>query len=46
MAHELQHRGPDVAAYEAISLGVVNFVFAALATLLVDWAGRKKLLRS
>jgi MFS family permease len=33
-----------VAVYEAISLGIVNFVFAALAALLVDWAGRKKLL--
>ncbi len=34
----------DVAVYEAISLGIVNFVFAALAALLLDWAGRKKLL--
>lgn len=34
----------NVAVYEAISLGVVNFVFAGLAALLLDWAGRKRLL--
>ena len=34
----------NVAVYEAISLGAVNFVFALLAALLVDWAGRKRLL--
>lgn len=35
--------GTNVAVYEAISLGVVNFVFAGIAALLLDWAGRKKL---
>lgn len=34
----------NVAVYEAISLGIVNFVFAVIAVLLLDWAGRKKLL--
>lgn len=34
----------NVAVYEAISLGIVNFVFAALAALLLDWAGRRTLL--
>lgn len=34
----------NVAVYEAISLGVVNFVFAVVAVLLLDWVGRKQLL--
>lgn len=36
--------GTNAAVYEAISLGVVNFVAASLAALLLDWAGRRKLL--
>ncbi|HET6966452.1 MAG TPA: sugar porter family MFS transporter [Acidimicrobiales bacterium] len=34
----------DTAVYEAITLGVVNFVGAVVAVLLLDWIGRRKLL--
>ena len=34
----------DVAVYDAISLGIVNFVAALVAALLLDWVGRRKLM--
>ncbi len=34
----------NVAVYEAISLGIVNFVFAGVAALLLDVIGRRRLL--
>lgn len=34
----------STAVYEAITLGVVNFVFAVVAVLLLDWVGRKPML--
>lgn len=33
-----------MAVYEAITLGLVNFVFALLAVMVLDWVGRKPLL--
>lgn len=36
--------GTNSAVLEAISLGVVNFLAAVVAALLLDWAGRRKLL--
>jgi hypothetical protein len=36
--------GTNAAVYEAVSLGVVNFLAALAAALLLDWAGRRKLL--
>ena len=36
--------GTSAAVYEAVSLGVVNFLGAVAAALLLDWAGRRKLL--
>ncbi|HTW09268.1 MAG TPA: sugar porter family MFS transporter [Acidimicrobiales bacterium] len=32
------------AVYEAITLGIVNFVFAVVAVMILDWVGRKPLL--
>jgi MFS family permease len=34
----------NTAVYEAISLGAVNFVAALVAALIMDWAGRRKML--
>ena len=34
----------NAAVYEAITIGIVNFVFALVAVLLLDWVGRKVLL--
>ena len=34
----------DAAVYEAVTIGIVNFVFALVAVLLLDWIGRKVLL--
>lgn len=34
----------DTAVYDAISLGIVNFVAALVAALLLDWVGRRKLM--
>lgn len=33
-----------VAVYQAITLGLVNFVFALVAVMILDWVGRKPLL--
>lgn len=45
-AQDLKFMGltTDTAVYEAISLGIVNFVFAVIAVLTLDWLGRKPLL--
>lgn len=45
-AQDLKFMGytTGTAVYEAITIGVVNFVFAVAAVLLLDWVGRKFLL--
>lgn len=45
-AQDLKFMGftTGTAVYEAITIGIVNWVFAVLAVLLLDWIGRKPLL--
>ncbi len=45
-AQDLKFMGytTGTAVYEAITIGIVNFFFAGLAVLLLDWVGRKFLL--
>jgi MFS family permease len=45
-AQDLKFMGytTNAAVYEAITIGIVNFVFAVVAVLLLDWIGRKVLL--
>ena len=45
-AQDLKFMGytTDAAVYEAVTIGIVNFVFALAAVLLLDWIGRKVLL--
>jgi sugar porter (SP) family MFS transporter len=45
-AQDLKFMGltTGTAVYEAITIGIVNFVFALIAVLLLDWVGRKWLL--
>jgi sugar porter (SP) family MFS transporter len=45
-AQDLKFMGytTNAAVYEAVTIGIVNFVFALVAVLLLDWIGRKMLL--
>ena len=45
-AQDLKYTGltTNTAVYEAISLGIVNWFFAVVAVLILDWVGRKPLL--